>query len=143
MNPHSQVEPLTQDEVLAAARDLVTAFGRTDTAAYFAAFAPEATFVFHTEPHRLEERAEYEALWKSWLAEDWSVLSCESTGARVQLCGTSAVFSHNVRTTVRAGEDVTTTYERETIIFARAGDRILAVHEHLSPAADPAVRGEA
>ncbi len=32
----------TTDEVLAAARDLVQAFGRHDTAAYFDCFAPSA-----------------------------------------------------------------------------------------------------
>ena len=38
----------TTDEVLAAARYLVQAFGRHDTAAYFGCFAPDATFIFHT-----------------------------------------------------------------------------------------------
>ena len=37
----------TTDEVLAAARHLVQAFGRHDTAAYFDCFAPDATFIFH------------------------------------------------------------------------------------------------
>ena len=36
------------DEVLAAARHLVQAFGRHDTAAYFDCFAPDATFIFYT-----------------------------------------------------------------------------------------------
>jgi hypothetical protein len=33
----------TTDEILAAARHLVQAFGRHDTAAYFDCFAPDAT----------------------------------------------------------------------------------------------------
>ena len=43
----------TADEVLAAARHLVQAFGRHDTAAYFGCFAPDATFIFHTTAARL------------------------------------------------------------------------------------------
>ena len=35
----------TTNDVLAAARDLVQAFGRHDTAAYFDCFAPDATFI--------------------------------------------------------------------------------------------------
>ena len=52
----------TTDEVLAAARHLVQAFGRHDTAAYFDCFAPDATFIFHTTATRLASRAEYQRL---------------------------------------------------------------------------------
>ena len=38
------------EEVRAAAAHLVAAFGRHDTAAYFDCFAPEATFIFYTDP---------------------------------------------------------------------------------------------
>ncbi|MET4061018.1 ketosteroid isomerase-like protein [Arthrobacter sp. UYP6] len=143
MNSHHQVDQLTEGEVLAAAEELVTAFSRTDTDAYFAAFAPDATFVFYSEAQRLESRGDYEALWKGWLAEGWSVVRCESTNARVQLCGTSAVFSHTVETTTQTGGVRDTTREQETIVFARLDDggRIVAVHEHLSlrlPAGDAA-----
>ena len=138
MNALNQVEQLTEREVLAAAEQLVGAFSRTDTEAYFAAFAPEASFIFHPEAQRLESRSDYEALWNSWLADGWSVIGCESTDVRVQLCGTSAVFSHTVKTTTRVKETSETLEERETIVFARDGDRILAVHEHLSTVPSPA-----
>ena len=139
MTPQHQPQPLAEHDVTAAARDLVLAFSRTDTDAYFAAFAPEATFVFHPEDRRVESRAEYEALWKTWLAGDWSVTACESSEARVQLFGSTAVFSHTVHTTTSTGGTEETTVERETIVFARIDGRILAVHEHLSPS--PAAAG--
>lgn len=130
--PSTPILPLTENEVLTAAAELVEAFGSTRTREYFAAFAADATFVFHTEQNRLEARSEYETLWNSWLAEGWKVSACESTDARVQLIGDSAVFSHTVRTTAGVPGAEETTLERETIVFARFGDRILAVHEHLS-----------
>lgn len=140
MNALDQMDHLTEREVLAAAEKLVEAFSRTDTDAYFAAFAPDATFIFHPESRRLETRSDYQVLWNSWLADGWSVISCESTDPRVQLCGTSAVFSHTVKTTTRAGDAEETLEERETIVFARNGGGILAVHEHLSmvPSSDSA-----
>ncbi|WP_146362292.1 nuclear transport factor 2 family protein [Arthrobacter yangruifuii] len=145
METPTPAQSLSENEVLEAAARLVGAFARTDTAEYFAAFDPLATFVFHTEPARLESRAEYEELWASWLAVGWSVTACESTDARVQLCGTSAVFSHTVLTTAGTPGAEETTRERETIVFTRSGGRILAVHEHLSAAPAPgmAAVGEA
>lgn len=143
MNSHQQVNQLTEREVLAAAAELVAAFSRTDTQAYFAAFSPEATFIFHPEAQRLESRSEYEDLWNGWLADGWSVTGCESTDARVQLCGTSAIFSHTVKTTTRVGEITETLRERETIVFTRQGSRILAVHEHLSTAPSGAAESSA
>lgn len=141
MNPQHQAAPLAEHEVTAAVQNLVGAFARTDTDAYFAAFAPDVSFVFHAEDRRLESRAEYEALWKSWLAGDWSVTGCESTDARIQLFGSSAVFSHTVRTTTSTGGVEEVTNERETIVFARIDGRVLAVHEHLS--SSPAAAGTA
>ena len=40
--------------VLAAADSLITAFGHHDVERYFAAFRPDASFVFHTHPERLD-----------------------------------------------------------------------------------------
>ena len=109
-----------ETEVLQAAADLVTAFGSHDTAAYFAAFAPTATFVFHTTPERLEDRAAYERLWRTWEQEDgFRVHGCESRNALVQLLGDVAVFTHDVTTDVEAGGTRETVQERETIVFAR------------------------
>ncbi|MHA7240326.1 nuclear transport factor 2 family protein [Arthrobacter sp. TMS1-12-1] len=127
---------LTEAEVLAAADALVVAFRATDTDAYFRCFAPDASFVFHSEPRRLEDRAAYEELWAGWMADGWRVTDCISSDPRVQVFGTTAVFSHHVRTTTAVGGTSETTSERETIVFRRAGASIDAVHEHLSPAAD-------
>ena len=130
---------LPEDEVVRAADALVAAFAATDTEAYFAAFAADATFVFHTEPARLEDRAAYEALWRSWLDAGWRVLECRSSAARVQVLGSVGIFTHDVRTTVSTPDGPQTTQERETVVFARRGSgELLAVHEHLSPAAPPA-----
>lgn len=123
----------THDAVTAAAAEIVDAFGTTDTDRYFAAFAPDATFIFHPEPARLDDRAAYERLWAEWLAGGWRVVSCTSTDPAVQVFDGGAVFSHTVDTTVYTGEADESYRERETIVFAVAGDRLVAVHEHLSP----------
>jgi uncharacterized protein (TIGR02246 family) len=123
------------EEVQAAADALVAAFASSDAATYFACFAEDAAFVFHTEARRLESRREYEELWARWVAEDgFRVVSCASSAARVQVLGDTAVFSHDVATVVAttAGQD--SSRERETIVFVRAGGGWTAVHEHLSAA---------
>ena len=123
------------EQVQAAADALVEAFARSDAEAYFACFSPDATFVFHTTDRRLESRAEYEQLWARWVAEDgFRVVSCRSTAPRVQVLGDTAVFTHDVHTVVATTGGEESSAERETIVFARAGDGWTAVHEHLSPA---------
>ncbi|MFJ8857639.1 nuclear transport factor 2 family protein [Streptomyces sp. NPDC102451] len=124
----------TAPEVRDAADALVAAFaeGRLDD--YFGAFAPDATFVFHTTAERLGSTAEYRALWQQWVEHDgFRVLGCISSAPLIQHLGDTAVFSHDVETRVatHAGEE--TVHERETIVFARTEDgRWAAVHEHLS-----------
>jgi ketosteroid isomerase-like protein len=127
------------DDVLSAARHLVEAFGRHDTAAYFDCFAPDATFIFYTTPARLAYRAEYEALWAAWERQDaFRVLSCESAGQVVQILGDVAIFSHDVTTLVRTTAGEQTVRERESIVFRQRDDRTwTAVHEHLSPHPQP------
>ena len=121
-------------EVLRAAAALVAAFGEHRTADYFAAFAPEATFVFHDAPAPLPDRASYEAEWAAWEADGFRVEGCETRDTAVQLVAPGvAVLTHAVRTTLAGAEAPTA--ERETIVFRREDDgRWLAVHEHLSPA---------
>ena len=119
--------------VLAAADAIVTAFSATDTDAYFAGFAPTATFIFHPEPARLDSRAAYEALWAEWLASGWRVTSCASSDRLVQTFPGGAVFSHTVATSVETPDGAESYVERESIIFqADADGRLLAIHEHLS-----------
>lgn len=55
----------------------------------------------------------------------------------VQTYGDVAVLSHTVDTVTSVGGEQTSTRERETIVFVLDGDRLVAVHEHLSTA--PAV----
>lgn len=129
------------EEVTAAAVACVAAFGSHEAAAYFACFAPSATFLFHTSDRLLGSRAEYEAEWASWEADGFRVLSCTSSDQRVDVLGdgstgTVAVFTHRVLTTVRAAADEAPQVqrERETIVFRREVDgRWLGVHEHLGP----------
>nr|WP_245190160.1 nuclear transport factor 2 family protein [Leucobacter exalbidus] len=143
----------TEAQVLTAADAIVAAFSRTDTDAYFAGFAPEASFVFHPETARLNSRAEYETLWASWLADGWRVTACTSTDRLVQVFPGGAVFSHTVHTSVDTSAGPESYVERESIIFrsvanavastvasaaagteagAVADGALIAIHEHLS-----------
>jgi ketosteroid isomerase-like protein len=136
-------EPRTPavDEVEAAASAIVDAFAATDGARYFATFAPDATFVFHTEGARLDDRAAYERLWHEWVASGWRVASCDSTDRLVQPFPGGAVFTHSVATSVETPDGPDSYRERETIVFRTDPVRgLVAVHEHLSPmpAADAA-----
>lgn len=124
----------SEQAVLSAAARLVAAFGSHDTTAYFAAFAPEATFIFHNLDRRLTDRAAYEAEWQLWEARDgFHVRACRSRDQHVQFAGPLAIFTHSVSTDLTVGGEDVTTEERETIVFQRqdSGDW-LAVHEHLS-----------
>lgn len=124
----------TEHSVLAAADALIDAFAHHDREAYFAAFAPNASFVFHHVDAPLPSRDAYEALWREWEREQgFTVLGCESRDRHVQVLGDTAIFMHSVRTQIRTVAGADTLDERETIVFARAGHRWLAVHEHLSP----------
>ena len=78
-----------EDAVLAAADHLVDAFSSHDRERYFAAFAPEATFIFHNLDRVLKNRAEYEAEWQLWESRDgFRVKGCLSSGRNVQIAGT-------------------------------------------------------
>lgn len=128
----------TKQEVLNAAASLVEAFGESNTARYFAGFAAEASFIFHTEPEQLRSRTAYEEVWNGWLAEGWKVLACESRDPLVTAFPGGAVFVHDVTTTVQTREGRESYRERETIVFRYAVDGgLVAVHEHLSPSPSP------
>lgn len=135
MPPGTAVRTPDAAEVEAAAAAIVDAFGATDGERYFSAFADDASFVFHTEPSRLDSRAAYERLWRTWVESGWRVVSCDSSERLVQPLAGGAVFSHTVDTTVETGEGRESYRERESIVFAVDGDRLVAVHEHLSPLA--------
>ncbi len=123
------------ETVLQTAAHLVARFGAHDTEAYFAAFAPDASFIFHSTPEILYSRAAYRDLWQIWERRDgFRVLGCISTEPSVRIHGDTAIFTHRVETRLAFGPDETTANERETIIFRRQEDgNWLAIHEHLSP----------
>ncbi|WP_336660659.1 nuclear transport factor 2 family protein [Leucobacter sp. USHLN153] len=124
-----------QAEVLAAADAIIDAFAATDTDAYFAGFADDASFIFHPEAARLNSRAEYEALWSGWVESGWRVTACTSTDRMVQTFPGGAVFSHTVATSIDSADGPDSYVERESIIFRAAEDQphgLIAIHEHLS-----------
>lgn len=124
----------SSDEVSEVAAQIVNAFSATDAERYFSLFAPEASFIFHTEQDRLDSRAAYEALWSGWVADGWAVVACDSTNHQVTAFPGGAIFSHDVTTTVQTGDGEESYEERETIVFRCEPDgRLLAIHEHLSP----------
>lgn len=125
------------DGVTAAADRLVEAFGRHDVEAYFAAFAENATFVFHNLDRVLTSRDAYRKEWQLWEERDgFRVLGCRSSEQRIQLAGDTAIFTHRVETRVEFGGEPIDTQERETIVFLQNEHGAwLAVHEHLSKAA--------
>src|SRR5690606_22548353 len=109
---------MSEAAVLSAADALVAAFARHDRKAYFAAFAPEATFLFYNLDRPLDDRAAYEAEWALWEERDgFRVHACRSTDRKVQLLGDVAVFTHAVETEVSMGGETVTNHERETIVF--------------------------
>lgn len=122
-----------QQSVLAAAADLVEAFGRHDTDAYFATFAPDATFLFHNLDRVLKGRQDYREEWALWERRDgFRVRGCRSSDQSVQIAGEVAVFIHTIETDITSGGEDVTSRERETIVFRRQGDGWIAFHEHLS-----------
>ena len=125
-----------EDDVRRAAEALVSAFGRGDLDAYFACFADDATFLFHTIDRLLPSTDDYRREWARWANEDrFRVVACDTTDTVIRAFGDWAVLTHRVRTTVATDDGESVLEERETIVFARSGDgRWLAVHEHLSPA---------
>ena len=70
-DPEARMTPLV------FAQSLVAAFAASDATRYFAHFDPDATFLFHDSPGRIESRADYEAMWAQWEREDgFRVLGC-------------------------------------------------------------------
>jgi ketosteroid isomerase-like protein len=122
------------NEVLEAAQRLVDAFARFDRATYFASFDEGASFIFYNSEVSFDDRDSYERAWDDWVADGWQVLRCRSVGAKVRLLDDyTAVFTHEVFTTLGPVDDPTDLHERETIVFSKRAPGWRAVHEHLSP----------
>ena len=119
-------------DALSAVDRIIDDFAHHRRDAYFAGFAPDATFLFHNVDHRLESREAYEKLWADWENEGFQVLSCSSTNRRIQLFGSIAVFSHDVETKAKLAGVAETSRERETIVLGFTDGVWLGIHEHLS-----------
>ena len=124
-------------EPLAAVDAIIENFGHHRRDAYFSGFAADATFLFHTMPNRLENRAAYEQVWDSWESDNgFQVHSCSSSNRRIQVfgdgAGHTAVFSHDVSTELTLDGMRETVTECETIVLERRAGVWLCVHEHLS-----------
>ena len=122
----------TEADALGAVDRIIDDFAHHRRDAYFASFAPDATFLFHNVDHRLESRQAYETLWADWESEGFQVLSCSSTNRRIQLFGSIAVFSHDVETKVKLAGVAETSRERESIVLGLIDGVWLGIHEHLS-----------
>ncbi|WP_339463214.1 YybH family protein [Pseudomonas sp. EA_105y_Pfl2_R69] len=123
-----------QQAVLQAAAALVAAFASNDSAAYFAAFSEDASFVFHSCATVLTDLDAYRQLWSTWQADGFAVLACTSSKPLLTLQGDCAIFVHEVSTRLRIAGSELHSEERETIVFRRqpGSRRWLACHEHLS-----------
>ena len=122
----------TEADALGAVDRIIDDIAHHRRDAYFAGFAPDATFLFHNVDHRLESRQAYETLWADWESEGFQVLSCSSTNRRIQLFGSIAVFSHDVETKVKLAGVAETSRERESIVLGLIDGVWLGIHEHLS-----------
>lgn len=123
-----------EQDVEDAAVALIDAFAGNDRGRYFAAFVPDASFIFHSTKRVLESRAAYEAEWEAWVADlGFEVKKCDSSHRNVRVYGDVGVFTHQTATTISTRDGEQSYNERETIIFHKTGGKWLAVHEHLSP----------
>ena len=123
----------THAAVRDAADAIVQAFAATDTARYFAGFSPDATFIFHSEPGRINSRQEYETLWQGWVESGWKVTECRTSAPLIQVFPGGAVLSHTVHTSIDTPEGSDSYTERETIVFTMGQTgALVAMHEHLS-----------
>jgi ketosteroid isomerase-like protein len=125
-------------EVGAAADALVGSFAAHNASGYFAAFDPQATFMFYTTDRLLASRSEWESEWADLEASGFHVDGCTTENRRIDVISPDvAILTHSVRTRIAGEADVVR--ERETIVFRRGDDgRWLAIHEHLSPDPHPA-----
>ena len=125
------------ENVRSAANLLIDHFGSGRVKEYFDCFAPDADFIFYTHPEHLTSRNAYEVLWKSWEKDfGFKVNSCASANQSIRIIGNkTAIFTHDVTTSITNNEGTETLKERETIVFELIENRWIAIHEHLSPAA--------
>jgi ketosteroid isomerase-like protein len=135
---------ITVDDIAAAAQAIVTAYAANDEADYFARFAPDCSFAFHTDGEIHTARDEWQQGWRELRAEGWEVVDCHSLVTHIQLIPEGGIFVHELETTARTGDETETYKERETIVFTRRDGELIAIHEHLSTIDEaPAAASEA
>ena len=123
------------EAVQSAADDVVGAFPRHDRDAYSAALAPDASFIFHNLPERLDSRDAYLARWRRQgeEAHGLHIEGGDSSEPAVVTHGSMAVFSHRMTTRLQFDGHSETRRERETLAFGKnKSGRWLALHRHLS-----------
>lgn len=122
-----------EQDALTAAMAIIENFGKHRSAEYFAGFAEDATFIFHSTPDFLESRVAYESLWRQWeLERGFKVARCIPTNRDIQLRGDVAIFSHDVETRVEIDGNTETLLERETMVLENQPTGWICIHEHLS-----------
>lgn len=122
------------EELIQAAARIVDAYAANDEDAYFATFAPECSFVFHTDAEIFRTRDAWQAAWRELRESGWRVESCRSIESFVTPIGDAGVFCHVLETTAGTSDSLETYRERESIVFERRSNgELIAVHEHLSP----------
>jgi hypothetical protein len=73
---------LTPEDVTSAADRILAANSATDVDTYFGSFGPQATFLFHATPERLNSRDLYEEQWRTWVSEGWKLIGCQAAQLR-------------------------------------------------------------
>lgn len=131
-------EILPQD-ITSAAEAIVDAFERNDEIDYFSRFSPTCTFIFAPDNRVHVDRASWQAAWVQLQESGWRVLACRTLESGVRVLGNGGVFWHVLETTALVDGEQQTYRERETIVFESTQEGLLAVHEHLSSAAEEEV----
>lgn len=121
------------DDIRGAAQGIVRAFRNNDEDEYFAGFADDCSFAFHTDPAPLLGADAWREGWRELQASGWRVKDCRTLCDHVQVIGDGGVYLHELETTAGEPGAIETYRERESIVFARRDGRLVAVHEHLSP----------
>lgn len=121
--------------ITSAAEAIVRAFERNDEEDYFSRFSPACTFIFAPDDTVHADRASWHAEWVKLQEAGWRVLACRTLESGVRVSGAGGVFWHVLETTAIVDGENQTYRERETIVFEATQDGLLAVHEHLSSAA--------
>ncbi|WP_066566639.1 nuclear transport factor 2 family protein [Snodgrassella sp. CFCC 13594] len=125
----------THRPVAMAAENIIEAFANHQKKRYFDAFADHASFVFYNLAYPLTSKKDYHNTWSIWEMEHgFHVMACQSTNPQIFVCGSTAIYIHEVATTLQWDGQIIHNEERESIILDRQPDGSwLCIHEHLSP----------